>query len=137
MQWSDLPLRPTTRTLRQFALLWIVFFSGAAAWQGLAQQRTLLGGTLAVLAWTVGPIGVCWPEAVRPIYVGWMIAAFPIGWLISRLVLGVLFYGLFTPLALVFRLAGRDRLALQPNPGSETYWSAKHQGDAQRYFRPY
>ena len=44
------------------------------------------------------------------IYVGWMILAFPIGWTISQVILVVMFFGLFTPIGLIFRLLGRDPL---------------------------
>lgn len=36
--------------------------------------------------------------------------------------LGVLFLGLFTPLALVQRLAGRDELRLRRAPAGASYW---------------
>lgn len=54
-----------------------------------------------------------------------MAAVYPIGWIVSRVVLGVLFFGLFTPVAVLFRCAGRDELALKPQPGATTYWRAK------------
>ena len=31
-------------------------------------------------------------EAVKPIFVGWMIAAFPIGWVVSRVALGAIYF---------------------------------------------
>ena len=63
-----------------------------------------------LLALTVGPIGLARPDWLRPIYVGWMVLAFPIGWTVSQLILGVIFCGVFTPIGLVFRLMGRDPL---------------------------
>ena len=49
------------------------------------------------------------------------------GWRVrcSRLVLGFLFYGLFTPLAFVFRVLGRDALGLKRRADAPTYWQAK------------
>ena len=40
-----------------------------------------------------------------------MIVAFPIGWAVSHIMLAALFYGLFTPVALVFRTIGRTHCA--------------------------
>jgi hypothetical protein len=64
--------------------------------------------------------------------------AFPLGWLVSQLVLAILFYGVFTPLALVFRLIGRDALALKKPSGEATFWRPKPTpSDPRRYFRQY
>ena len=62
------------------------------------------------LALTVGLAGLTRPEWMRSIYVGWMVLAFPIGWTVSQVMLALMFFGLFTPIGLVFRLIGRDPL---------------------------
>ena len=138
MQWSDLPLNPTLRTLRQFAALWILFFGGIAAWEGLVRQRPAAALALLALSLTVGPLGLWRPNLVRPIYVGWLVAAFPIGWTVSHVSLAVVYYLILTPLGLVSRLFGRDRLALRPKSGERTHWSALGEPpDVRRYFRQY
>jgi hypothetical protein len=116
---------PTERMLRQFAAIWIAFFGAIAARQEFHHHRHVLGIALAVLAVTVGPLGFVWPRAIKPVFVGWMALAYPIGWTFSRIVLGVIFYGLFTPVAWVFRLIGRDELALKSQPTAATYWRPK------------
>jgi hypothetical protein len=125
MQWSDISFTPSTRTLRQFAGIWVLFFGGLACWHGLVGAHTSIALVLAVLAVTVGPLGLIWPRAIRWIYVGWMVLAFPIGWVISRVILALLFYGLFTPLGQFFKLIGRDALARRYHPGVDTYWAPK------------
>ena len=86
----------------------------------------------------VGPLGLVVPRAVRPIFVAWMVLAFPIGWAISNVVLVALFYGLFTPIGALFRLIGRDPLRLRPQPAGATYWVEKPQAeDARRYFQQF
>ena len=59
------------------------------------------------------------PEWLRSIYVGWMVLAFPIGWTVSQVMLAVMFFGLFTPIGLVFRLIGRDPLQRARQPELE------------------
>lgn len=138
MRWADLPFHPSDRTLRQFAGLWIVFFAGLGLWQLLGRQRLAAGLALEILAFAVGPVGLVRPRWLRPVFVGWMVLAFPIGWLVSHLMLAVLYYGIFTPLGLAFRLAGRDALALRPRPDQESYWSPKPAPeDVRRYFRQF
>lgn len=111
--------------LRHFAAMWTVFFGGAAAWQQFVLHRPPLAAVLAVLAVTVGPLGVAWPRAIRPVFVGWMTLAYPVGWVVSRIVLGVVFYFLFTPVAWAFRLIGRDALELKSQPTATTYWHSR------------
>jgi hypothetical protein len=134
----DSPFAPTPRMLRQFGGLWIVFFSGIAAWQGLHHERHTLAIALAVLAVTVGPLGIASPRLIRPVFVGWMMLVYPIGWIVSRVILGVLFYALFTPVALVFRIIGRDELKLKPQGEAQTYWCAKPKAtDKSQYLRQF
>src|SRR5262245_8596752 len=124
--------------LRQFAGIWIVFFLAIGAYQGFYHHRQTLGIVLAVLAVTVGAIGVMWPKAIRPIFVGWMTLAYPIGWTVSRIVLGAVFYGLFTPIAIVFRMMGRDELGLKRQPSAATYWQPKPRAaDKTQYLRQF
>lgn len=129
---------PTERTLRQFAAIWIVFFAAIAARQEFHHHRHVAAIILAVLAVTVGPLGVVWPRAIKPVFVGWMVLAYPIGWTVSRIVLSIIFYGLFTPVACVFRIMGRDALGLRMQPAATSYWRAKPSTtDKSRYLRQF
>jgi hypothetical protein len=75
---------------------------------------------------------------VSPVFTGWMILAFPIGWTVSRLTAALLFYGLFTPLGLFFRLTGRDVLTRRHRPDRSTYWQPKPvASDVRRYFHQF
>jgi hypothetical protein len=121
MRWSDVSFHPTVRTLRQFAVLWVVAFSGMALWQLFRNDNRVLAGVLAVLT-LVGWWG-CWrPGDLRPIFVGWMVLVFPIGWTVSLIVLAMLFFAVFTPIGLFFRLTERDFLRLRREPLAETCW---------------
>jgi hypothetical protein len=125
MQWSDIPFRPEPRTLRQFAVLWIVWFAGLAAMHALVWSNKPLAWLFLALALSVGPLGLAKPSWIRWVFVGWMVCVFPIGWTFSRLLLAVLFYGLFAPLGLLFRLTGRDTLQRRRCRSPNTYWAVK------------
>ena len=140
MNTSHSPFAPSDRMLRQFAALWIVFFGAIAARQEFHYHRDVVAIAVAALAVTVGPLGLLFPRAIRPVFIGWMGLAFPIGWVVSRVVLGVIFYGLFTPVALLFRLIGRDVLVLKARPEAATYWCPKPgagAGDRAQYLRQF
>lgn len=138
MKWSELPLHPSPRTLRQFAALWILFFGGAAVWQGLLRQHLAAAFLLAGLSLTVGPLGLWRPSLVRPIYVAWLVAAFPIGWTVSHVSLAVVYYLIVAPLGLVSRWVGRDRLSLRNRSNEDTNWIPLGESpDVRQYFRQY
>jgi hypothetical protein len=138
MQWSDIPFDPPRKTLRQFAALWLVVLGGMAIWQALVRERAGWASILAILALTLGPLGLARPEWMRRIYVGWMILAFPIGWTVSQVMLAAMFFGLFTPIGLVFRLLGRDPLHRARRSDLESYWAPKPTPtDLRRYFKQF
>jgi hypothetical protein len=122
MQWSEVTARPSTRTLREFAALFLIVFTVAAglrSWRGDTGTLTI---ALAVTGTAVGLVGLVRPAAIRYLYTGWMIAAFPIGWTISRIIVMALFFLVFTPVALAFRFFGRDALRLHRHTLT-THWT--------------
>ena len=138
MNWSDIPLSPPARTLRQFAGLWLAFFAALAWVQGARHGVGVPVALLALLALGVGVPGLWQPRSVRWVFVGSMVLTFPAGWVISRLLLAGLFHAVFTPLGLLFRLSGRDVLGLRRRPGEDTYWRPKPAAaDAGGYFRQF
>jgi len=137
MQWSDVTKAPSTKMLRQFAGLSLVVFGGLAAWRFWHGQTGAATIALAVAAGVIGVVGLIWPAAVRPIYTAWMVVAFPIGWTVSHIALGAVFYLVFTLVGVVFRLMGRDSLHLK-RMSRASYWTAKTANRAgEDYLRQY
>jgi hypothetical protein len=124
MQWSEVIKPPAPKVLRQFAGLLLVLLVSLAAWRVYTGRADAWAATLALVGVVAGGVGLAWPAAMRPIFTGWMIAAFPIGWTVSRVVLGIVFFLVITPIGWVFRLRGRDLLALR-RPSKPTYWQPK------------
>jgi hypothetical protein len=137
MQWADVVARPSEKTLRQFAGLWIVFFTTLAAWRAVQGHRGGSVWVLAAVAIVIGGLGLARPAAVRPVYTGWMIAAFPIGWLVSRAMLALLFFAVFAPVAAIFKMIGRDALRLRRRDDRQTYWTEQPAADIHSYFRQF
>jgi hypothetical protein len=135
LNWTDIPRNPSRKTLRQFAAAWIVFCGLLAARSYRHGHHTLAFG-LAMAALIVGVPGLIIPACVRWIFVGWMTLAFPIGWLISQLMMAVMFYVILTPVALIFRIRGRDLLQRKRTANRTTYWLPKRPPeDVRSYFR--
>jgi hypothetical protein len=138
MQWSDIQFDPPLKVLRQFAGLWLLVFGTLGTWEIVGRGRVEFGSFLAVLAGTVGLLGLLNPARVRWVYVGWMILAFPIGWTISQIILSTMYFALFTPIGLAFRLVGRDPLHRTRRAGLDSYWEPKPlTTDLRRYFKQF
>jgi hypothetical protein len=101
---------------------------------GLNRVLILLGavGLLGALAiWLVPALG-------RRLYVGWMLAAAPVGWTISHLVLGAVFFLVLFPIGLVMRLAGRDPMHRKFDRNARSYWIRRDgRPEPARYFRQF
>lgn len=127
----------TDRTLREFAALWLLFFGGFAVAQAMA-AHPWRAGVLALVALAIGVRGLLRPQAIRLVYAGAMRVTFPIGYVVSRLVLAVLFFLVITPVGVAFRLAGRDCLWIARRPPGESYWQPKPAAsDAASYLRQF
>jgi hypothetical protein len=53
-------------------------------------------------------LGLLWPRALSVVHRAWMAVGHALGWVNTRILLGIVFYGIVTPMGLVMRLAGRD-----------------------------
>ncbi len=113
--------KPSIHVLRQFAAAWLVFFLLLAANQIWRRGHIPAGRALAVVA-LIGIIGLIKPNALRWLYVAASVVAFPIGWVVSQIMLAVLFYVVVTPMGFFWRGRGRDVLQLRPKKQQSTFW---------------
>ena len=63
------------------------------------------------------------PVILKPIYWIWMIFATILGWIMTRVILSILFYVIITPIGLISRLFGKQFLELKWNEKNSTYWN--------------
>jgi hypothetical protein len=129
---------PGPRLLRQFGQMGFCCLGLAAAWQWFSCEQAMLAIALGTVALILGALGLVKPTLLRPVFVTWMIAVFPLAWLTTHLLLAILYFGLFTPLAILFRALRRDALALRLRSDCNSYWVTRPAtGDARRYFRTF
>lgn len=77
-------------------------------------------------------------QLVRPVFIGLMLIAIPIGLVISFTMMVLIYYLLFTPVGLIFRLFGRDPLVKRPDASLPTYWHVREEPrGAASYLRLY
>lgn len=70
-------------------------------------------------ATVIGAIFIFIPPLARFIHQAWMGLAHILGWIVSKLVLSLIWYIILTPLAFVYRLTGHDDLQLKKNKNSQ------------------
>ncbi len=95
----------TTKELRKFGIMFSAIFLLLAAfslYKGTGSWRWLLCGSVFFLF-----TGLFVHVILRPIYIGWMKFAFALGWFNTRLILGIVFFLIFTPVSLVLSCSGR------------------------------
>ena len=114
--------KPDTAKLRQFGWICLAGF-GLAGWVVLRKFDHRIGATICWSLAVVLPIlGLLSTRLLRPVYVVMLALALPIGLVVSHIVLGILYYGVLTPLGLFFRLTGRDALRRRIEPDARSYW---------------
>ena len=69
-------------------------------------------------------LGGITPFILKPIYKIWMIFAVIIGWIMTRIILSVLFFSIITIIGLFTRLIGKDFLNLK-SKSNESYWNIR------------
>jgi hypothetical protein len=143
----QLDLNPEPRTLRQFGFIACGAFAllGALAlWRGGlfgldfgTALRPVAFGLFAVGALSA-LLSLVAPRANRPLWVALTLVAYPIGLVVSYLLMGFLFFGVLTPVNLVFRSIGRDALHRGFDREARSYW-IERSGDVplERYFRQF
>jgi hypothetical protein len=90
-----------------------------------------------IIAGVFGLLGTVFPNALKPVYRAWMIFGEKIGWLNSRILLGLLFYGMVTPISWLMRLLGKRPLQLEFDPKAETYRVPKEARSPDHVLKPF
>jgi len=93
-------------------------------------------GVLAAIGLLMAGLALVYPRGLRPIFVGLSLVAFPVGWVVSELVLLVLFFGVVLPIGLLLRAVGHDPLDRGFDWEASSYWQPKKPpGGIASYFR--
>ena len=67
-------------------------------------------------------LGVFVPLLLKPVQKAWMTLAIAIGWIVSRVILVILFYIVITPIGLFLRITGKDLLDIKFKKDEESNW---------------
>jgi len=77
-------------------------------------------------------------KLTRIMYISLIFVTFPIGWVVSLILLAAFYFLLLAPLGLLFRLLGRDPLCRRFDPAAKSYWLTRREPDSlDRYFHQF
>jgi hypothetical protein len=93
---------------------------------------SIIGGLFVILAFIAIPI-------LRPFHKLWMMLALAMGFVMSRVILTVLYYLILTPIGLLAKIVGKKFMPLGFDKNAKTYWEkreniVKQQIDYDRQF---
>lgn len=130
---------PPVRHLKQFAGIW---FPAFAAFLGAILLYRFELPAAAITLWGVAGVlslaGFFYPPLMRWVWIAVMLVTFPIGWVISHVLMAAIFYLLFTPVGFIMRIAGYDPMHRRFEPNASSYWVERRQTeDTSRYFRQF
>ena len=69
--------------------------------------------------------GLLLPIIIKPVYILFSYLGFVLGWFMTRVILSILFYLIFTPIGLILKLFGKHFLDLKIDKKAGTYWLDK------------
>jgi len=127
MSLVKLNWKPSPKELRQFGA---IFGSGFLLiglvkyfwiWDWLFERNEKLGLIFILIGIVGGAIGLTGTKLALPLYWVWVGIAFVLGNIMSRVVITLIYYGVITPISVVARLLGRDKLQLKKR-AVQSYW---------------
>jgi len=122
---------PTQKDLTGFGLIWAGIFIVIGIYP-LINERSLdfaeliLNNESKVAALTTSVlfllISIIYPKALGFFYTIWIKIGEIIGGIVSKIILVFLFYFIFTPIAILMRLLGKNLLNKKLNKNAGSYW---------------
>ena len=124
---------PTSRQLRQFSILCALLLP-LIGWLWGASGSTV--GILGGVGLFIAVLGLAIPAAVKPVFILLTLITAPIGLVVGEIAMLLIFFGVFLPIALLFRVLRRDELQRTLDRNAPSYWQEKKQArDVASYFR--
>ena len=121
----------TNKELSKFGLtvgIFLVFVGGLFFWLEKQSYPYFLAiGTVLILG------GLVVPKLPTPIYLAWMAFATVMGWVMTRVILTVVFFLVFTPIGFFGRLFGYKFLDLKWDASQGTYWNRRKSTDSDKW----
>ena len=101
----------------------------------------LLERSIPLWPWLVGAVlglwGLAAPDSLRPVYKGWMKFGLLLSKITTPIILGVVFFIVMLPIALIMRLTGHDPMARKFDDHAKSYRVSSRKIPRENVERPY
>ena len=87
--------------------------------------------------------GVLWlwaiiaPATLKPVYNGWMKVGHVLGWINTRIILGLMFFTVFFIAGLILKILGKDPMSRKIDKSAESYRVPSHVHNKDHVERPF
>lgn len=106
-----------------FAVIGIVIVPAFVFWKrGVWTDTSSISAAIGIAFYLSGRFA---PNALRPLFVAWMKLALILNWIMTRVIISLVFLVIMTPIGLVRRLSGSSTpksFHRFRDPSTETYW---------------
>jgi len=116
-------IKTTKKEIRKFGFLMggvLIVIAIFLLWKGSSYYQTVF-----LIGILFGILGLIIPMILKPIYIIWMTFATILGWIMTRVILTVLFYLIVTPIGLIAWIFGAKFLDLSWNKNVNSYWNKR------------
>ncbi len=110
----------TNKQLRSFGLTVGGIFALIGLWPTVYHAMNPRWWAVAVAILLVFP-AIVFPRSLFLVHKGWMAVGGVLGWINTRVILGIVFYIVVTPIGIVRRWLGKDPMGRQLRPELESY----------------
>ena len=126
----------TPKQLRSFGLLVGAIFAVISLWPLLWRGEALRLWAMIVAVLLIAPAAVM-PQSLTWVYRVWMTIGDALGWMNTRIILGLVFYGVVTPIGAYRRWRGYDAMRRSWDAEAETYRVLREGRDASHMQRQF
>ncbi len=108
---------------RSFGIVFFVLFAVIALWPLLSYGNIRVWSLILSLLFLI--LGILNSKILTPLNKLWIRFGILLGKIVSPIVMGIIYFGVVTPIGIIMRLFGKDILNLKINKNKSTYWLAK------------
>lgn len=129
---------PNNKKLREFGIttgiIVAILFGVLLPW--------IFGHQLPLWPWVVSGLLLLWalllPASLKTLYIFWMKFGHVLGFINTRIILGIMYYLIFVPIGMMMKLMGKDPMARKFDEHIDSYRVVRsHDRDSKHMERPY
>ncbi len=114
-------MSPQLPSNKKFGLLFAAIFFAFSVYADFKQESILTVSSYLLVGLLFLAASFFYQNLLSPLNKAWFMLGLALGKVVSPIVLGIIFFGLLTPISLIAKLMGRDELKLKRS-NTTSYW---------------